>query len=117
MLKNAVGIYNSNPTVLSVIDSTLTDNATTNIVVGDKTASENIVIKYSVTRSTEKQAGQLSIINKTSSVEITQRLFDGDDIGLTFNVDFDGNDIRLKCILSNTGNDASFKYKREIILL
>jgi hypothetical protein len=89
--------------------TTLTDDATTNIVVGDTADNRAIKVIYSMERDGLYQSGELSILNKGGTLEKERNAF-GDNCGETIAVDISGTDIRINATLSATGDDADFEY-------
>jgi len=89
---------------------TLTDNATTDIIIGDSVMTNSITIEYTATRSTSIEKNRVDIINKQTSVSVAEKTLVGDDIGLSFAVQFNDGLIELRCTLTSTGNNAEFKY-------
>lgn len=94
------------------LEETLTDNSTTDFVVGDSLQNKSITIEYTATRSTSIEKNTVHIINKKSSVSVAEETLVGDDIGLSFAVQYDGAGlIELRATLTSTGNDADFQYR------
>jgi hypothetical protein len=105
------GIYPEQELKLS---STLVNNSTDSISIGDKSYNRSIEIKYNITRGTDYRTGTLKILNTG-----TVLLFDpGDyfpptDIGVTFDGAYysgSSNTIKLKWSTSNTGTAATITY-------
>jgi len=109
--------------IISIFESpapeTLLDNDTTEIIMGDKTVDENVIIEYTAKRTgLGKSVGRIDIINNDSSVLVNSTFEVGDEIGLSFDGHLYGDDIVLDCIVDDANsNDVTFKYdvfKRKI---
>lgn len=98
------------PEIGTGIEETLTDNATTDIVVGDSIDNKTITIEYTATRGTSIEKNTVQINNKQTSVSVGEGTLFGDDIGLSFGVQYSSGKIELRCTLTSTGTGAEFKY-------
>ena len=89
----------------------LTDNSTVYLNIGDSVYNKSITIEYTTTRSTSIEKNTVQIINKQSAVSVVEGTLAGDDIGLSFAVEYNAGIIRLACTLTSTGNNANFQYR------
>lgn len=97
------------------ITSSLTNNTTTNIIVGTTTAHKSISLKYIVVRDNQVATGTIEIINLNSILQISEpfgRVVYGDDgeVGesaVVFSANYNSGNIRLGIALSDTGNNAT----------
>ena len=69
--------------------ATITNNATTNVQIGDSVQNNSIVIDYTATRGDSIQYGQLTVVNKMAKgLVLTQSTPVGSNAGLTFTVSY-----------------------------
>ena len=97
-------------------NSTLTHNAVTNIVIGNKNTDDSIIVKYVCTRGALYDYGEITVSNlATPPVPFHDHY--NDDCGVVFTADIDGNNLRLICTVDNSvTDDIDFNYNLEIIL-
>ena len=104
---NIPGIY---PEISRQTTSSLIDNATTNLIIGDASQNRSLFVNYSGDRNSTYEQGKLMMLNNDVSITMLTENTIG-DIGLTFEPSINGsNEILLQCTLTSTGNDASIKY-------
>lgn len=91
----------------------LANNGTGNLVVGDKTVDESIIIYYSMKRNTDKQQGVIEIIHDGTNAGMTHRWhsLNNEDIGVTFtDVNISGDNIRLVYSVTDDTYDVDMVY-------
>jgi hypothetical protein len=95
----------------------LPENATTNLVVGNKLTDGAIVINYVATRGILYQLGEIVLLSRLTTAEVLHD-WDSDDVGLIVTGDVSGNDLRLNLAVDNTSvNHVYFNYIIDIIKL
>ncbi len=105
----------------SYTEAALTDNATTQIVVGDKTSDMAIFVKYVVKRGTGYRIGSFMILTNGTTVDMSPDSYitNGDagvaDAAVVFDVNISGDDIRIAATLSSTGTAATLSYTLSIV--
>lgn len=98
------------------LSATLTDNTTTNVIVGNKVQNRSIHIDYEVTRGTNYRKGGFDIVNNGTTLYQSpdQFITDGgagvSSTAIIFNVDLNTNEIRINAVLNSTGSGATLKY-------
>ncbi|HLP86270.1 MAG TPA: hypothetical protein VK153_00105 [Candidatus Paceibacterota bacterium] len=98
------------------LSSTLADNATTNVIIGNKLQNQSIVIDYTIKRGTTYETAQLRILNDGTNLTLQEGTPLG-DAGVTFAVNFNTNEIRLACTLTSTGTAATLKYNATRVMI
>ena len=89
---------------------TLTDGATTNVVVGDTTLHKSIAVTAYVERGSDSEGSEIDIIiNGAGVIDDCGEQF-GDVVGLTLASTVVGTDIVLQCTLTSTGTDATIYF-------
>lgn len=93
----------------------LTDNTTTDIIIGDTTQNKAIKINYQLERSTGARQGIIEILYHESALTINENNFDNgiievQDPALIFSTLFSTDKIILRAILNSSGNDADITY-------
>lgn len=106
-------IYPENEQNLS---AALPNNATTNVIIGNKLQNRSVFIDYSITRGTTFQTGQLVIHHDGTTPVISAPTPLGDS-GVTFAVNFNTNELRLACTTTNTGVAATMKYNISRVMI
>jgi hypothetical protein len=107
---------------MSTINTTLTANSLNNIIIGDITTDEGIIINYSCSRGSLYSSGRIKVLSKVTSADVEHRWF-GDDPGIDtvaspMAADISGNNIRLNITVdASDANDVTFNYNLEIIKL
>ena len=104
------------PEIGTGIEETLIDNATTDIVVGDSIDNKTITIEYTATRGTSIEKSTVQINNKRTAMSVGEGTLFGDDIGLSFAVQYNAGKIELQCTLTSTGTGAILKYNAQRIM-
>ncbi|HLP86398.1 MAG TPA: hypothetical protein VK153_00780 [Candidatus Paceibacterota bacterium] len=104
------------PEYESNLSSTLADNATTNVIIGNKLQNQSIVIDYTIKRGTTYETAQLRILNDGTNLTLQEGTPLG-DVGVTFAVNFNTNEIRLACTLTSTGTAATLKYNATRVMI
>ncbi|HLP86886.1 MAG TPA: hypothetical protein VK153_03385 [Candidatus Paceibacterota bacterium] len=105
------------PEYESNLSATLSDNATTNVIIGNKLQNRSIIIDYTITRGTTYEMGRLQIVHNGTTLSIAESTPVGDDVGVTFAVNFNTNEIRLACTLTSTGTAATLKYNATRVMI
>jgi hypothetical protein len=101
---------------MATLNSTLTHNATTNIIVGNKNTDDAIIIKYVCVRRMLYDYGEIVISNLASPPVPVLNSYHI-DCGFTVTADINGNNIRLNMVVDNSiVDDIDFNYNLEIIL-
>lgn len=103
---------NEFPSLEENLIETLTNNATTNIVIGSKARNHSMFIKYSIVRDNETETNTLQISNNGVAVAVAEGTLTGQDAGASFAVAYDSDDIQLQVTLDNDV-EGSFKYNIE----
>jgi hypothetical protein len=95
---------------MATLSQVLTYNTVTNIVVGDKTIDDFIIVRYACIRRYLYDAGEIIISNDAGLIiPILTSYFQ--NCGFTLTMDFNGNEIRLKLMVDNTiSDDIDFNY-------
>ncbi len=96
--------------ISSIKTFVLPDNDTGEIFRVTAAGSENIIVNYSLSRSGEKQLGQLLITSDGTDAHITNTNVYSGDLGITFTALLDGTDLVLEFETSATGDSAVIKY-------
>ena len=105
------------PEVEENISASLADNATTNVIIGNKLQNRSIKIDYTITRGTDYEMSTLQIIHDGTTLVLSESTPVGDDVGVTFAVAFSTNDIQLQCTLTSTGTGATLKYNVRRVMI
>ena len=99
---------------MATLHKDLTANAATEIVVGNSTLDDIIVINYSCTRGDLAESGRIWVINDTDEPEPSY-LSNFDDCGLWDTapvMSYDGTDIVLTITVNNdSATDVTFNYQ------
>jgi hypothetical protein len=94
--------------------STLLNNTTDSISIGDKSYNRTIELKYTALRGSTYRKGTLEVINTGSGLVFNPgSYFPVTDIGLTFTGAYysgSSNTIKLKYTVDNTGGNVTFTY-------
>jgi hypothetical protein len=88
---------------------TLANNATSNVFSIAKTATDNIIVDYSLVRGSTRESGQMSITHNGTSAEIAVNNAVMGLTGTTFAAIISGNDLVLQATLDNS-TTATMKY-------
>ncbi|HLP86271.1 MAG TPA: hypothetical protein VK153_00110 [Candidatus Paceibacterota bacterium] len=104
------------PEYESNLSSTLADNTTTQVIVGNKLQNRSIVIDYTILRGSTYETAQLRILNDGTNLTLQEGTPLG-DAGVTFAVNFNTNEIRLACTLTSTGTVATLKYNATRVMI
>jgi hypothetical protein len=99
------------------LSAALPNNATTNVVIGNKLQNRSIVIEYQITRGTTHEMNRLQIIHNGTTLTLFEPTPVGDDVGVSFAVAFSTNDIQLQCTMTNTGTAATMKYNASRVII
>ena len=99
---------------MATLHKDLTANAATEIVVGNSTLDDSIVINYSCTRGALAETGRIWVINDTDEPEPAYNTY-FDDCGLFDTppaMSYDGTDIVLTITVNDdSANDVVFNYQ------
>ncbi|HLP86816.1 MAG TPA: hypothetical protein VK153_03005 [Candidatus Paceibacterota bacterium] len=98
------------------LSSTLADNTTTQVIIGNKLQNRSIIIDYTITRGTTVETARLLINNDGTNLTLQEGTPLG-DVGVTFAVNFNTNEIRLACTLTSTGTAATLKYNATRVMI
>lgn len=104
---NLPGLY---PGISRGLSKILLDNSMTGIIIGDSLQNKSFTIEYTATRGNNIEKNEIEIINKKTSIQVYEKTLIGDDIGLSFNVQYHNGLIELLSTLTNTGINAEFEY-------
>jgi hypothetical protein len=99
------------------LSAALADNATTNVIVGNKLQNRSLIIDYTIIRGTDYEMGTLQIISDGTNLVLAESTPVGDDVGVTFAVAFSTNDLQLQCTLTSTGTAATMKYNASRVMI
>lgn len=95
---------------MATLSSTLTKNAVTNLIVGNKNDDDCVIIKYACTRKYLFNSGEIMILNDAIPPDPIHYFY-VTDCGVTFTADISGNNIRLICTVDNSiAYDIDFNY-------
>lgn len=92
-----------------ITDTTLSDNTTTDIIVGDITQNQSVTVEYTLVRNSVVESGTLTIAHDGTNIGIVEStpVQPNGDPGISFAVSIDTNDIVLECTLTSTGNNGT----------
>lgn len=98
--------------ISSIKKSTLTDNATTDVIDVTLSGSENMEISYSIIRgASNKEMGKLYLSGTGSDAEVNRHVVTVlGDVGITFDGVISASNIKLQATASSTGTDAEMTY-------
>lgn len=98
--------------ISSIKKSTLTDNASTDVITVALAGSENQEISYSVIRGAgNKEMGKLYVSGTGASATVNRHVISVvGDVGIEFDSSISGSDIKLTATASSTGTDAEMTY-------
>jgi energy-converting hydrogenase Eha subunit A len=97
--------------------ATLTDNATTNVQIGDSLQNRSITIEYTAKRGADYEKGTLQILNQMDALVLSESTPIGDDVGLSFAVSFIApRKINLACTATSTGTPITFSYNASRVM-
>ena len=95
----------------SIKATTLNNNSSGQVFTTNALGSENMIVDYSLTRGTSKEAGQLFVTSNGVDVSVsTANTGLGSDSGVVFSANISTGIIRLNYTTTNTGVNASMKY-------
>lgn len=97
----------------SAATATWTNNTSGDLVVGNKTEDEGIILYYNLKRGTDKQQGVIELVHDGASVGITHKWhsINGADLGVEFtDADISGDDIRVAYAVSDNVEDVDVVY-------
>ena len=104
------------PEVEQNLSATLTDNTTTQVIIGNKLQNKSINIDYTITRGTGRAQGTLMILNDgtnlfiATALSLNNAVTEVEELAIVFSANFNTNEIRLAALLSSSGNNATFQY-------
>jgi hypothetical protein len=111
------------PEIEQNLSATLTNNATTNVIVGNKLQNKSITIEYTLTRGTGYRKGRFDIINDGTTLYMSPDNFiTNGDAGVSgsaviFTVNYNTNEIRVAGALDASGSDATLQYSCERVMI
>lgn len=94
----------------SLKTTTLIDNTTANVFSVTAAGSENMIVDYSIARSTTQETGQIYLTSDGTSVSIAVNNTYLSNTGIDFIADINAGNIRLRYTSTSTGFDATMKF-------
>jgi hypothetical protein len=102
---------NANGYVVDALASaTLTDNTSGTVFQFAVADNKNIIVEYSLTRSTGKETGQIIMSSNGTTVQVSGQASTLVDCGVSFSGDVNSGNIRLLYTTTSTGSNATMKY-------
>lgn len=104
------------------LSSALTNNTTTNIIVGNKLQNRSMVIDYTIVRGTGFRSGSFRIINDGTALYMSPDEFvtNGDagvsDVAIVLTANYNTNEIRVAALLDN-GVAGTFTYNISRVMI
>ena len=104
------------------LTATLTNNTTTNVIIGNKLQNRSIHVDYTITRSSGYRSGYFDIVNDGTSLYMSPDEFISnnatgvDDSAIFFDSNFNSNEIRMSATLNNyTSATINYNVRRVMI--
>jgi len=107
---------------MATLHTTLPYDTVSNVIIGDITVDEGVIVDYSCSRGSLFQSGRIKVISKITTAEVLHQFF-GDDVGLDnlatpLTADISGDDLRLNITVDDSsGNNVLFNYNLVLINL
>ena len=111
------------PEIERNLSATLANNATTNVIVGNKLQNKSITIKYLLTRSTGYRFGTFDIICDGTSVYMSPDAFTDNlsayvsETAIVFSTNVSSNEIRLAAVVNSNTYAATLTYSVERVMI
>lgn len=105
--------------ILSGTQTALTDNATTDITIFDKTLARAAVVDYTIVGATGMRQGTAKIAFFGAVAYVSDNYIEGGPAiaGITFGADISSNNVRLNVTLASTGENLKMNHKISQIAL
>ena len=93
---------------LTIVDNTV---SATPLVSFNAAANPNMIIEYSLSRSTLIRTGRIVVATNGATVSIHDDFVETSPTGVVFSADISGSDVRILYTASSMGINASFSYR------